>query len=359
MSEALLGIPFGCAPDGTPVHLYLLDNGQGMKVKIMDLGATVVSLAVPDARGAPGEVTLGYEALDGYLEPANPYFGCVVGRYANRIAQGRFKLDDTVYRLACNNGPHHLHGGEHGFDKKVWRAVAQQSPAGPQLTLRHTSPHGDEHYPGRLDVEVRYTLTQEQALRIDYEARCDRPTVVNLTNHMYFNLAGGGTVQDHVLSIAASRYLPVDQGLIPMGELAPVNGTPMDFRRPRRIGEHLGDPHPQLQRAFGGYDHTWVLDHPPDALALAATLQEPRTGRRMKVFTTEPGLQFYSGNQLDGSIMGRQGRACERHAGLCLEAQHFPDSPNRPEFPSVRLDPGEVYRQTTVYHFGQPGAGRQ
>ena len=341
---------FGHTADGTPVHLYTLDNGQGLQARIMDYGATVVSLQVPDRAGLPGDVILGFDALEDYLHHT-AYLGAVVGRFANRIAQGRFTLDGRVRQLACNNGANHLHGGKRGFDKHRWQATERSSPLGPQLVMRRVSPDGEEGYPGQLEVEVVYTAMADQSLRIDYEARCDQPTVVNLTNHMYFNLAGGGTVLGHRLRINAAHYLPVDPGLIPTGELAPVEGTPMDFRESRVIGAGLASPtNEQLERA-GGYDHNWVLDKPRGELALAAEVHDPVSGRHMTVLTTQPGLQFYSGNQLDGSQTDRLGHRHVRHAGLCLETQHFPDAPNQGQFPSVTLRPGEVYRHTTVYRF--------
>ncbi|RZI74189.1 MAG: galactose mutarotase [Pseudomonas sp.] len=341
--------PFGHTADGTPVTLYTLDNGQGLQARIMDHGATVVSLRVPDSAGVMGEVILGFESLDDYLRHT-AYLGAVVGRFANRMAKGRFTLDGQVRQLACNNGANHLHGGERGFDKRHWQATERHSPLGPQLALRYVSADGEEGYPGELAAEVVYTLTADQSLRIDYEARCGQPTVVNLTNHMYFNLAGGGTTLGHRLRINAGHYLPIDQGLIPTGELASVEGTPMDFRELRVIGAGLTLPSEQLELA-GGYDHNWVLDQPRGVLAVAAEVHEPLSGRHMTVLTTQPGLQFYSGNQLDGSQTGRSGERHVRHAGFCLETQHFPDSPNQAHFPSVTLRPGEVYQHSTVYRF--------
>jgi aldose 1-epimerase len=324
---------------------YTLDNGAGLSLSAIALGGIVTGLWVPDRKGTQANVVLGLPTLADY-ETRNPHFGTIVGRYANRIARGRFALDGEAFQLECNDGPNALHGGVHGFGRRAWH-VAQRSDT--VLELRLASEDGDQGYPGHLDVRVTYTLTPANEFRIDYEARCDRATVVNLSHHDYFNLAGGGSILDHSLTIAAGRYCPVDEGLIPEG-IADVRGTPFDFRRPTRIGERIRELHPQLLRARG-YDHNWVLDGEGDGLRLAARLEDPASGRVMEVHTTEPGLQFYSGNFLDGTLPGRHGQAIRQGDGLCLETQHFPDSPNRPDFPSTVLRPGETYASTTVHRF--------
>lgn len=352
MPTTLTAEPFGCLDNGQPVTLYTLE-GERLRAQVMDLGATLVSLRAPDRDGRAGDVVLGFDSVDGYVQPAQPYLGAVVGRCANRIAQGRFTLDGQAFQLARNNLGQHLHGGLRGFDKLPWQAAVRPGTGGnggAALVLTLVSPDGDEGYPGRLEAQVRYTLDGD-ALRLDYSAQCDRPTVVNLTNHAYFNLAGGGDVLGHELRIAAQRFTPVSEVLIPSGELREVAGTPMDFREFRRIGERLDADDEQLRHA-GGYDHNWVLDGPVDTLRPVAWLREPASGRTLEVLTTQPGLQFYSGNFLDGSLVGRDGQRYGHRHGLCLETQHFPDSPNQPTFPSVRLEPGQAYRQTTVYRFG-------
>jgi aldose 1-epimerase len=307
---------------------------------------------VPDRDGRPANVVLGFDRLQGYLDHPDPYFGALIGRYGNRIAEGSFTLDGAEHRLPVNNGANSLHGGETGFDRRLWTAT----PFDSGLELRLVSPDGDQGYPGTLNVTVRYTLTVENALRIDYLATTDAPTVVNLTNHSYFNLAGEGTgdVYDHLLQLDASQFTPVDAGLIPTGEIAPVAGTPLDFREPVAVGERIRAGHAQLEHA-GGYDHNWVLDRPAEGLTRAARVSEPTTGRVLTVHTTEPGVQFYSGNFLDGTMRGTGGRLYRQGDGLALETQHFPDSPNQPAFPSTVLRPGETYRSTTVYEFTAGG----
>jgi len=285
--------------------------------------------------------------LEGYLQP-HPFFGVLVGRYGNRIAQGRFSIGEHSYQLACNNGANHLHGGLYGFDKRHWAAMPGEHAGQPSLLLSYVSVDGEDGYPGNLDVQVRYTLTDANALQIDYAATTDQATILNLTNHSYFNLAGRGTIHDHLLQLLASHFLPVDPGLIPLGQLAPVQGTPMDFLVPTPVGAGIDAEDEQLQRGQG-YDHTWVLDGPTGALNLAARVFEPTSGRVLEVLTTQPGVQFYAGNQLDGSVIGKASVAYQRRSGLCLETQHFPDSPNQPSFPSTLLRPGETYRHTTVY----------
>ncbi|MGQ9592175.1 MAG: aldose epimerase family protein [Planctomycetota bacterium] len=354
--DDLVKRPFGIAKDGRPVELYTLRNARGMEVDIATYGGTVVSVRVPDRAGKTGDVVLGFSTLAEY-EAKSPYFGCIVGRYGNRIANGKFSLDGVEHTLATNDQPGgvpcHLHGGKVGFDKKVWQADPVRKSGARGLRLRHRSPDGDEGYPGNLDVAVTYWLTDANELRIEYEARTDQATPVNLTNHSYFNLKGEGEgdVNGHVLKIAASRFTPVTKGLIPTGELRPVEGTPFDFREPRSIGERLGAEDEQL--AFGGgYDHNFALDKEPGAFALTASAYEPATGRTLEVWTTEPGIQFYGGNFLDGTLAGKSGRTYAHRGGFCLETQHFPDSPNQPRFPSTILRPGETYRSATAYKFG-------
>lgn len=336
---------FGTAPDGQPVDVYTLANQQGMTVRIMTYGGIVLSIEVPDKNGVVEDVTLGYDALDGYIAK-NPYFGALVGRYANRIAQGRFTLNGVDYVLAKNDGPNHLHGGLKGFDKAVWTAEAATHGGAPALRMRYVSPDGEEGYPGTLSTLVTYVLTGDNALEVRYEAETDRPTVVNLTQHAYFNLSGprAEIILDHEMQILAARYTPVNDTLIPTGELRPVAGTPMDFNAMHRIGA-------RISQVEGGYDHNYVLDGGGGELALAARVHEPLSGRVMEVLTTEPGLQFYSGNFLDGTIKGKSSRVYPKHGGFCLEAQRFPDTPNKPEFPSAVLNPGGKYTQTTAYRF--------
>ena len=341
--------PFGALPDGTPVALFTLTGAGGLSAAITDYGGAVVSLRVPDQAGALADVVLGFDGLDGYLARGNPYFGCIVGRYGNRIAGGRFSLEGREHSLARNDGPNHLHGGTRGFDKVVWAARPLSGADGPALELRHLSQDGDQGYPGNLSVIVTYTLL-EDALRIDYQATTDRPTPVNLTNHTYFDLDGQADILDHELVLLAGRFTAIGPGLIPTGELRGVAGTPFDFRAPARVGDRIDLADPQLALA-GGYDHNWVIDRAGPGLVPGARLRGPRSGRVMEVLTTEPGVQFYAGNFLDGSLRGKGGRPYPRRSGLCLETQHFPDSPNRPEFPSTVLPPGVRYRSTTVYRF--------
>ncbi len=304
---------------------------------------------MPDRDGRLEDVVLGFEALESYFGP-HPFFGALIGRYANRIGKGRFRLDDRDYVLATNHGPNHLHGGARGFDKVVWDAELLGTNEGPALRLSHRSEDGEEGYPGTLDATVTYTITENDELRIAYVAATDRPTVVNLTHHSYFNLAGAGDILSHELFIDADRYTPVDAGLIPTGELRAVLGTPFDFREPRPIGGRVRDADPQLSLA-NGYDHNFALVPGGAGLRLVSRVYEPRSGRIMEVFTTEPGLQLYTGNGLDGSLVGKKRTPIQRHAGLCLETQHFPDSPNQPSFASTRLNPGEEYSSQTVYRF--------
>jgi aldose 1-epimerase len=338
---------WGATAEG-PVDRFVLDNGHGMRAAILTYGGIVQSLEVPDRDGRPGNVVLGFGRLQGYLDNAGPYFGALIGRYGNRIAKGSFSLDGATYRVPINDGANSLHGGDVGFDKRIWAASVDADA----LELRLVSPDGDQGFPGTLTVVVRYRVTADNALRIDYRATTDAPTVVNLTNHSYFNLAGegAGTVYDHQLQINASHFTPVGAGLIPTGEIAEVAGTPLDFRKSVAVGERIRTADTQLGYA-GGYDHNWVLDGPAGELTPAAHVSEPTTGRTMNVSTTEPALQFYSGNFLDATIVGASGRFYRQGDGLALETQHYPDSPNQAGFPSTVLRPGETYRSTTVYQF--------
>jgi aldose 1-epimerase len=344
--------PFGATPEGVPVELYTLTNASGVMVRAMTYGGIILSLRVPDRDGNFADVALGYDTLDGYLE-SSPYFGAIVGRYGNRIAGGQFTLDGQAYSLAANDGPNALHGGLEGFDKVVWQAESFQNEDGVGIVFTHASPDGDEGYPGTLDVTVTYTLSDANELIFDYHAVTDRATPVNLTQHTYLNLAGDGAgdILAHELMLKASRFTPVDSTLIPTGEIRSVAGTPLDFRTPSVIGARIDADDEQI-RFGGGYDHNFVLDRDEsDSPALAARVYEPTSGRVMEVFTTEPGVQFYSGNFLDGSITGKGGRVYRHRTGFCLETQHFPDSPNKPGFPSTILRPGQEYRSRTVYAF--------
>lgn len=341
------------AVDGKTVYLYKLSNASGASTEITNYGGIVVSLNVPDRKGRMGDVVLGFDSIEEYIEKS-PHFGCITGRYANRIAGGRFTLDRNNYQLATNNGLNHLHGGKTGFDKRIWKAEAE-SGNNPSLRLTYVSPDGEEGYPGTLETEVTYTLTSENELRIDYLATTNKPTVVNLTNHSYFNLAGHGsmneaTMLNHELTIAADRYIPIDATSIPLGQLAPVAGTPFDFRTPTAIGKHINDDHSQLKNA-DGYDHNYVLKSEKDPrLIHAATVYDSTSGRVMEIHTTEPGVQLYTGNSLNG-LRGKNGEIYQRRCALCLETQSYPDSPNQHGFPSTLLRPGETYKQTTIYAF--------
>jgi aldose 1-epimerase len=343
---------FGVMRDGVEVDLYTIRAGR-LEMRTITYGGIIVSLRTPDRAGRLEDVVLGHETLEGYLDHS-PYFGAIVGRYANRIANGRFSLDGETHRLATNDGAQHLHGGHRGFDKTIWKATPFALPTESGVSFALTSPDGTEGYPGTLSASVTYTLTERDELCVEYDASTDRATIVNLSQHSYFNLAGprGNDVLDHVLTIDADQFTPVDATLIPTGEIAPVDGTPFDFRTPARIGSRIGDEHVQLARA-GGYDHNFVLRRPDaDSLAHAVRVSEPASGRTLDVRTTEPGLQFYSGNFLDGTIRGKEGRIYGHRAGFCFETQHFPDSPNQPSFPSVVLRPDESYRSRTVFAFG-------
>ena len=351
-SSAASGItqePFGTAPDGAPVTIYTLRNANGMQARILNYGGIIQSLKVPDKNGKFDDVVFGYDDLDSYVTNS-PYFGALIGRYGNRIAHGRFTLDGTTYQLATNNGVNSLHGGVRGFDKVIWQVTPGVSDLGETLTLTYTSHDGEEGYPGTLKVKAVYTLTKDNSIRLDYTATDDKDTVVNLTQHSYFNLAGHGDILSHVVYLNADKFTPVDSTLITTGELRPVDGTPFDFRTPTTIGARIGQDDEQLK--FGnGYDHNWVINHPMGELGLDARVTEPTSGRVMEVWSTEPGLQFYSGNFLDGSNVGKGGQVYQFRNAFAMEPQHYPDSPNHDNFPSVVLHPGETYQNTIVYHF--------
>jgi aldose 1-epimerase len=337
--------------DGSQVDLYTLENLNGLEANITNYGGLVVSLMVPDKNGKLGDVVLGYDNLNDYLG-STPYFGALIGRYGNRIAKGRFTINGVEYQLAQNDGVNSLHGGLRGFDKVVWQAEKVDSHDGPALRLTYTSKEGEEDYPGTLHCTVTYTLTTKNELKIEYIAETDKPTFANLTQHSYFNLKDGGAsdILGHELMIKASKFTPVDKDLIPTGELRPVAGTPFDFNQPTAIGVRLSSEDEQMLFAKG-YDHNWVLDRQGKDLELVASVYEPVSGRFMEVQTTEPGMQFYCGNFLDGTNKGKGGTVYRHRTGLCLETQHFPDSPNHPNFPTTELKPGETYTQTTVYRF--------
>jgi aldose 1-epimerase len=338
--------PFGKMPDGTAVEVYTLSDGA-YEAQIATYGGVVVSLKAPDRNGKVGDVVLGFDNLDGYVGnfngPSNAFFGALIGRYANRIAHGSFMLDGQKYSLPKNNGENTLHGGPHGFNNVVWKAKAIAN--GVELT--YLSKDGDAGFPGNLTATVRYTLVKGN-LRIEYSATTDKDTVINLTNHSYFNLAGEGDILKHELTLHASRFTPVDAGLIPTGELKNVEATPFDFRKATAVGARIGSDDPQLHLGHG-YDHNWVLDSGGGKLAEAAEVYDPSSGRVLKVWTDQPGIQFYSGNFLDGTVKGKGGKPYVLHAALCLETQHFPDSPNHPDFPTAELKPGQRYHTVTVY----------
>ncbi len=342
---------FGKLPDGREVHQYTLSNGSGLTAQIIDYGATITSLTVPDRNGKLADIVLGYDTLEGYLN-GTAYIGAVVGRYGNRIGKGQFELDGKRYQLTINDGENHLHGGKAGFDKVLWQADASANPSENSLQLQYVSPDGEEGYPGTVTLKVTYTLTDKNELRIDYEGTTDKPTILNPTQHSYFNLSGEftNTILDHLLMIEADGITPVDKGLIPTGEILNVANTPMDFRTPMAIGAHINDKNEQLE--FGrGYDHNWVLRGEAGKVRKVAELYDATSGRLMSVFTDQPGLQFYSGNFLDGSAKGKNGVAYRQRCALCLDTPALPDTPNKPQFPSATLRPGQTYRQTTIYQF--------
>ncbi len=342
---------FGKTADGRQVDLYTLTNNNGVEVSIMTWGGAVVSLKTPDRTGKLDDVVLGFDNFDTYLKPP-PYFGSIIGRYGNRIGGARFKIGAAEYKLPANDGPNTLHGGATGFDKVLWTARDVSDAQAPRLELTYVSKDGDEGFPGNLSTSVVYSLTADNELRIDYSATTDKETVVNLTNHSYFNLSGtaAGDVLGHELTVYAEKFTPVDKTLIPTGELRNVEGTPFDFRKPTPIGARINQDEEQLKLGRG-YDHNFVLTSGGGALAPAARVYDPKSGRVMEVLTTEPGIQFYTGNFLDGTFTGKGGKVYSVRTGLCLETQHFPDSPNKPQFPSTLLKPGAKYQTTTVYKF--------
>lgn len=343
---------FGKLADGREVFEYTLTNANGMKAKIINYGATVVSLEVPDRNGKFADVVLGYDNIEGYVADKS-YFGAIIGRYGNRIGKGKFKLDGKEYQLSINNGENQLHGGTEGFNKKVWTVEAtDESNLGQSIMLSYISKDGEEGYPGTVKLTVNYQLTNQNELKINYTGTTDKTTILNPTHHSYFNLTGdpNKTILDEELWIGADKFTPVDEGLIPTGELTDVKGTPMDFRQPTKVGARINDDYEQLKLGRG-YDHNFVLNKHQELIPKIASVYDSSSGRFLEMWTDQPGVQFYTGNFLDGTIMGKNGIKYQFRTGLCLEAQHFPDSPNKPNFPSVVIKPGQVYRQTTIYKF--------
>ena len=340
---------YGQTPDGAPVTSFTLVNTKGMTLEVLDYGGIIVSLTAPDRDGNYQDVVLGFDSLPPYIE-RNPFFGALVGRYGNRIAGAKFSLDGKDYTLVQNNGENHLHGGTKGFDKVIWKTESFETAEGPGLEMTYVSAHMEEGYPGELSSKVTYLLGNDNTLRVDYQATTDQPTIVNLTQHSYFNLNPNlARILDHQITLNADYFLPVDDGLIPLGSLMEVRGTPFDFLEPHTIGERIDSEHEQIE-VGGGYDHCWVLNGENGVMKTVAVVYEPESGREMTVETTEPGVQFYTANFMDGSITAK-GKTYQKRSAFCLETQHFPDSPNQPEFPSTRLDPGETYRSTTVFKF--------
>jgi aldose 1-epimerase len=338
---------FGKTKDGQTIEAYTLTNANGMKAKVITYGAILTELDVPDRQGKLADVVLGFNNLEGYLG-GHPFFGATVGRYANRIGGGKFTLDGKEFKLAVNNGPNSLHGGNKGWDKVVWKATPMTGTDDVAVKFSYTSPDGEEGYPGEVHATVTYTLTKNNQLNIDYTATTTKPTPINLTNHTYFNLTGGpGNIRDHEMTLYADRYTPTDETLIPKGELAPVKGTPLDFTQPKTIGARINE----LPAFIGGYDHNYVINGNQKALKATAKVKEPKSGRVLEMFTTEPGVQLYTSNFMDGKTKGKNGIAYGKHQAFCLEAQHFPDSPNKPQFPTTILKPGETYKQSTIYKF--------
>ncbi len=341
--------PFGKTPDGTPVEIFTLRNARGMEARILTYGGVLQSLLVPDKNGKPGDVVLGFDNLDDYVK-LSPHFGAIIGRYGNRIAGGRFTLNGVTYTLARNNGPNHLHGGVKSFDKVVWQAAqADIGPRGPRLNLTYLSKDGEEGYPGNLSVTAVYTLTEDNALEVQFTAATDQDTVCNLTHHSYFNLRGHGDALEHVVYINADKFTPVDSTMIPTGELRPVAGTPFDFRKPAPIGARINS-HDEQIKLGNGYDQNWVLNHKPGQFGLAARAADPETGRVMELWTTAPGLQFYTANYL-GNLTGKGGQLYQARGAFCFEPEAFPDSPNHPNFPTTRLKPGQTYEHKMVFKF--------
>lgn len=348
-SGSISQMPFGNMPDGTPITLYTLRNARGAEATICNYGGIMTSLKMPDRNGNFGDVVLGYDNLASYISNS-PYFGALIGRYGNRIAKGHFTLDGKEYTLAVNNGPNSLHGGLKGFDKVVWQPTPGMTSAGPSLELTYVSKDGEEGYPGTLSVKAVYTLTDDNEVKVEFTATTDKDTIVNLTDHSYFNLAGKGDILGHIVMINADKFTPVDSTLIPTGELRPVEGTPFDFRTPTAIGARIHEDNEQLK--FGnGYDHNWCINDYTGAVRLMARVYEPTSGRVLEVLSGEPGLQFYSGNFLDGTITGKGGWVYQFRDAFAMEPQHYPDSPNKPNFPSVVLKPGAVYHNTIIYRF--------
>ncbi len=336
---------FGKTPDGTEIDSYTLHNAHGASAKLISFGATLTELMMPDRNGKMGDVVLGFDNLAQY-QAKGPFFGVTVGRYANRIAKGRFTLDGKEYQLAINNGPNSLHGGAVGFDHKVWKAEPKNTPAGQSVRFTYVSKDGEENYPGTMAVSVTYTLTDKNELKIDYAAETDKATVLNLTNHSYFNLAGSGDILNYTLTLNADKFTVVDDTLIPTGEIKSVVNTPLDFRKPTAIGAHIAEI-----KDVGGYDHNYVLNGKAGTLRQAAKVEDPATGRQMEVFTTEPGVQFYSAIHLDETIVGKGGAKYQKYGAICLETQHYPDSPNHPDFPPTVLRPGAKFTSETIYKF--------
>ena len=341
--------PFGLTQEQQPVDRYTLANDHGIVAQIMTYGGVLVALRTPDRSGASGDIVLGFDTFADY-QARSPFFGCITGRYANRLANGQFELDGVTYPLATNNGPNHLHGGLRGFDKVIWQAETARTDGAVTLHLHYRSQDGEEGYPGALAVTVSYTLSNQNELRIDYRATTDKPTILNLTNHTNFNLAGHGKILDHVMLIDADQITPVNATLIPTGELADVTGTPFDFRTPTPIGARINQDDQQV-RYGGGYDHNWVLNRPEQGLRHVITVTDPSSGRCLDVATSQPGVQFYTGNMMPDSLPGKGGQTYSKRTGFCLETQHFPDSPNQPHFPTTVLRPGEQYHETTVFTF--------
>ncbi|MFZ6032514.1 MAG: aldose epimerase family protein [Melioribacter sp.] len=343
---------FGVAPDGSPVFLYTMKNSNGMTVKLTNYGATLVSIVTPDKDGNFADIIAGFDSLSGYVND-NSFIGVTVGRYANRIGKGKFKIDDREYQLTINDGNNHLHGGVKGFHKLVWDSEIVTDDTSSYVVMKLHSPDGYEGYPGNVDVKVKFSLNDNNDLLIEYAGTTDKPTILNLTNHAYYNLSGNfeNTILDHILTINADNFTPIDSELIPTGEIAPVENTPMDFRKPTAVGARINEDYIQLK--YGkGYDHNWALNEYDGNVRKAVTLSDPKSGRVLEIFTDQPGMQFYSGNFLNGTITGKGGIKYNYRTALCLEPQFFPDSPNKDNFASPLLKPGDIYRQKTVYHFG-------